>query len=144
MNTTTRSRKTEAVLLFLTGAPHAGQALALLLTCPPHSLHFFKAMALSGTVPDLGTLYLVPTIGTMIKTLHSSEYKRLTSWLKKQREAQGLSMRDLAAMMGVPHSFVGKVEQQGRRLDVIEYLQYCEALGVSPLNGLKAISKKLK
>ena len=50
-------------------------------------------------------------------------------------------MRDLAATMGVAHSFIGKVEQQERRLDVIEYLQYCEALGVSPLDGLKVTSK---
>lgn len=53
-------------------------------------------------------------------------------------------MRDLAAKMDVAHSFVGKVEQRERRLDVIEYLQYCEALGVSPIDGLKATSKKLR
>lgn len=78
----------------------------------------------------------------MPSSLHSHEYQRLTEWLKKAREANGLSMRDLAAKLGMPHSFVGKVEQQERRLDVIEYVQYCEAIGVLPQDGLKIISGK--
>ena len=76
----------------------------------------------------------------MQKTLHSKEYKKLTSWLKTQRENQGLTMRELAEKMGVAHSFVGKVEQGERRLDVIEYLRYCDALGASAFSGLKALN----
>ncbi len=49
-------------------------------------------------------------------------------------------MRDLAERLEVPHSFVGKVEQGERRLDVVEYIQYCEALNISPLNGIKHIT----
>lgn len=49
-------------------------------------------------------------------------------------------MRELATKLGMPHSFVGKVEQQERRLDVVEYIQYCEAIGVSPIDGLKIIN----
>jgi len=45
--------------------------------------------------------------------------QKLTGWLKTQREAQGLSMRDLAEKMDIPHSFIGKVEQRERKLDVI-------------------------
>jgi len=49
-------------------------------------------------------------------------------------------MRDLAAKLDKPHSYIGKVEQQERRLDVVEYVQYCEAIGVLPQEGLKIIS----
>lgn len=49
-------------------------------------------------------------------------------------------MRDLAERLEVPHSFVGKVEQGERRLDVVEYIQYCEALNVSPLIGILHIN----
>ena len=35
--------------------------------------------------------------------------------------------------MGRPHSFIGKVETAQRRLDIIEFEQLAEALGVSPL-----------
>lgn len=79
----------------------------------------------------------------MHKSLHSQEYQRLVNWLKEQRIAQDLSMRELAAIMSTTHSFIGKVEQRERRLDVIEFLQYCEALNVSPFDGLRAVNKEL-
>ena len=78
----------------------------------------------------------------MIKSLYSPEYARLVAWLKKQRESQNLSMRDLAEKLGTPHSFVGKTEQAERRLDVVEYVRYCEALGISPTKGLKIMKGK--
>lgn len=79
----------------------------------------------------------------MIKSINSPEGARLVAWLKQQREKKGLSMRDLAEKLGTPHSFVGKVEQRERRLDVVEFLHYCDALGVSPIDGLKAIRSKI-
>ena len=57
-------------------------------------------------------------------------------WLKKGREDQGLSMRALAEVLGVPHSFVQKVEMLERKLDVMEYVRYCSALGLDPKIGL--------
>ena len=90
----------------------------------------------------MGTLYIVPSMGTMYKSLHSPEYTRLVAWLKEHRESQELSMRDLAAKLSVPHSFVGKTEQGERRLDVLEYVHYCEALGLSPEKGFKIMKGK--
>ena len=51
-------------------------------------------------------------------------------------------MRELAAHLGVQHSFVGKVEQGERRLDVVEYINYCRALQVNPHDGLQLITEK--
>lgn len=82
-------------------------------------------------------------MGTMNKTLHSAEYQKLTDWLKSQRVVKGLSMRELGERMDISHSFIGKVEQRERKLDVIEYLAYCDALGVSPIKGLKVIREDL-
>ncbi|MGO2342112.1 helix-turn-helix domain-containing protein [Vibrio litoralis] len=76
----------------------------------------------------------------MFKSLNSPQNLKLIAWLKQQRSEQGLTMRDLAERLEVPHSFVGKVEQGERRLDVVEYIQYCEALNISPLNGIKHIT----
>lgn len=73
----------------------------------------------------------------MIKSLNSNEHKVLIDWLKKGRASQGMSMRELATKMKTPHSFIGKVEQGERRLDVVEYIRYCKALGVSPVEGLE-------
>jgi transcriptional regulator with XRE-family HTH domain len=79
----------------------------------------------------------------MLTSIHSEEWVKLAKWLREQREAKGLTMRDLAAKLEVPHSFVGKIEQRERRLDVVEYLIYCEALEVSPMDGLRAIRPSL-
>ena len=75
----------------------------------------------------------------MLTSIHSEEWVRLATWLRERREAEGLTMRELAARLEVPHSFVGKVEQRERRLDVVEYLIYCEALNVSPLEGMSVV-----
>ena len=79
-------------------------------------------------------------MGTMYKTLHSPENARLIAWLKEQRKGQGLTMRDLAGKLNVSHSFIGKIEQGERRLDVVEYLHYCLVLGVAPEEGLAVTS----
>lgn len=76
----------------------------------------------------------------MFKSLNSPQNLKLIAWLKQQRSEQGLTMRDLSERLEVPHSFVGKVEQGERRLDVVEYIQYCEALNVSPLSGIQHIT----
>lgn len=52
-----------------------------------------------------------------------------------------MSMRDLAQKLGVTHSYIGKVEQQERRLDVVEFVEYCRALELDPKDGIKIISK---
>jgi len=73
----------------------------------------------------------------MRKTITSEKYLKLLEWLKAAREEQGLSMRDLALKLDEPHSFVGKVETAERRLDVLEYTEYCKALSIEPEIGLK-------
>ncbi len=87
----------------------------------------------------MGTLYIVSIIGTMIKSIYSTDYQTLIDWLKEERLAQELSMRELAQKLDVSHSFVGKVEQRERRLDVVEYIAYCRALNISPTDGIKLI-----
>ena len=70
------------------------------------------------------------------KTLYSKESKQLTSWLKERRIESGLTIRQLAAKLGWASSIVGKIEQGERRLDVVEYVQYCSALDADANEGL--------
>lgn len=51
-----------------------------------------------------------------------------------------MTMRELASILEVPHQFIAKVEAGDRRLDVFEYVQYCQALGVRPEDGLSKLS----
>lgn len=74
------------------------------------------------------------------KPVTSEENKRLTRWLKRQRQEKNHTMRSLSEILGTPHSFIGKVENQERRLDVVEYVRYCNALEVNPMDGLAEIA----
>ena len=78
----------------------------------------------------------------MRKAITSEKYLSLLSWLKESRLEKNMTMRDLAEKIDEPHSFVGKIETAERRLDVYEYVVYCEALGINPALGLKHLSSK--
>ncbi|KQX03229.1 DNA-binding protein [Acinetobacter sp. Root1280] len=79
----------------------------------------------------------------MTASINTKEMQALTNWLKQARQDQNFSMRALAERMDKPHSFVQKVEQGERRLDVVEYVWYCRKLGVNPQDGLLLIEQML-
>jgi transcriptional regulator with XRE-family HTH domain len=72
----------------------------------------------------------------MQKTIYCEEYSRLLDWLKAVRIEQGLTMRRLADRLEVHHSWIGRVELGERRLDVMEFVRYCQALEADPVEGL--------
>jgi transcriptional regulator with XRE-family HTH domain len=74
----------------------------------------------------------------MEKTIHSKAYKVVRVWLVTMRHERRLTQRDLAVMLGVPHSWVGKIETGERRLDLIEYIRVCKVMDVDPHVGLDA------
>ncbi len=55
------------------------------------------------------------------------------------RNDSGMTQRDLAAILGVSHSWVAKVEMGERRLDVVEFCWWCQAVGVKPAETAKAV-----
>lgn len=77
----------------------------------------------------------------MGNTVSSDENSKLTEWLKTMRHEKGHTMRSLAQVLGTPHSFVGKIENQERRLDIIEFVRYCNALEVDPYEGLSMVQR---
>ena len=77
----------------------------------------------------------------MKKTIYSQEYSQLLKWLRLQRKQKGITMRELGDKLGVIHSWVGKIEQGERRLDLIEYIRLCKALEIDPHEGLDLVAK---
>lgn len=80
----------------------------------------------------------------MTNSIHTQEMLALRSWLKEERELRNLSMRSLAERMEKPHSYVQKVEQGERRLDTVEYVWYCQTLGIDPKIGIALIQDAIK
>lgn len=75
----------------------------------------------------------------MEKSIYSEKNKLLLEWLVSKRHEANLSQRKLATKLDLHHSIVGKIETGERRLDVIEYVNYCHALGANPVDGIKFI-----
>jgi transcriptional regulator with XRE-family HTH domain len=68
----------------------------------------------------------------MEKSVHTPDYRALRVELQKTRTDSGLSQRDLAARLGVPHSWVAKVENGERRIDLVEFCWFVAACGQDP------------
>lgn len=58
--------------------------------------------------------------------------KLLGRILRQKRDDKKLTMRNVATTLNKPHSLIGKTEKQSRRLDVGEFISYCDALGQNP------------
>lgn len=77
------------------------------------------------------------------KSKLASELITLGRVLVATRERAGLKQSDVAAKLGLPASYLSKIENGSRRLDVIELLQIAEALGVDAAEIVRDLEKAL-
>lgn len=75
------------------------------------------------------------------KSLYSKTYSRFLEILKQARLDSGLTQFDVAKRLGRPQSFVSKCESGERRIDVAEFLAFCQAFRTDPLEVLRAVSR---
>ena len=68
-----------------------------------------------------------------MKSTYSEEYQRVITALVSARKERGVLQAVLAAKLGKPQSFVSKMENRERRIDIAELVEICRAIGVSPL-----------
>jgi transcriptional regulator with XRE-family HTH domain len=73
------------------------------------------------------------------KSVFTPAYAVLRQMLVAIRKSARLSQRDLAQRLGRERSFVARIEQGERRVDVIELLWICEACGAEPREVLSPI-----
>jgi transcriptional regulator with XRE-family HTH domain len=77
----------------------------------------------------------------MSGALHSPTYNRFRGLITQARKDAGITQAELSQRVGRPQSFVSKYEGGERRLDVIEFLQVCDALRVKPHSIIDALTK---
>jgi len=73
------------------------------------------------------------------KAKFSDRYKMLRELLVKTRADAGMNQADIARKLGVPQSYVSKVESGERRLDVVEFIRLVEASGSDPVRIVRAV-----
>lgn len=69
----------------------------------------------------------------------NSQYDTFQKALVDARQETGLTQREVAFRLGKQQSFVSKYESGERRLDVIEFLEVCQALGIKSQSVLKKL-----
>lgn len=75
----------------------------------------------------------------MTDSVHTTRYHRFRDILTKARQAQELSQEALAEKLGCVQTFVSKYERGERRLDIVEFLDVAEALGIDPSKVIRQL-----
>ena len=78
------------------------------------------------------------------KTKLAADLVVLGRVLVKAREAQGLKQSEVAQRLGLPASYLSKVEKGTRRLDVIELVRIAEAMECDPAEIMREVQKELR
>jgi hypothetical protein len=95
-------------------------------------------------VSNFATSYPVSIIETMKSSPYSPHYDKLRTWMKHKREEKGMSLRFVAASLGRHHSVIGKMEQDRRMIEIVEFVKYCQEVGADPHEGLEIVICSLK
>ncbi len=60
--------------------------------------------------------------------------------LVNARKQAGITQQRLANALEKPQSYIAKIEKCERRLDVLEFIEWCEALRLKPADIIKIIT----
>lgn len=78
----------------------------------------------------------------MAKSLQAARYRLLPPMLREMREAAGLTQRELAKKLRLSHTMVHNSEVAERRVDVMEFADWCAACGVDAVSALRDLLKR--
>jgi DNA-binding XRE family transcriptional regulator len=78
------------------------------------------------------------------KSLHTPAYGKILALLKQMREEAGLTQEELAKRLKRTRTYVTKCELGERRIDVLEWLQFCRGCEADPVAALTKIRKAIR
>lgn len=82
--------------------------------------------------------------GLKINRLSNDNYKVMLSCLRDTRKKQGFTQIQLANTLGIDQSYISKIERGERRLDVVELVYFCRALGIEPTDFIKEFENRIR
>lgn len=77
-----------------------------------------------------------------MSSVYSAEYQLLIKILRTARHEKGFTQTQLADHLRRPQSFIAKVENGERRLDVIEFAHIAHLLSLDPAEILKQVMRR--
>lgn len=77
------------------------------------------------------------------KSIHKPEYQTLLDLLVEIRNKAGLKQAELAELLERSQSYVSDVERGGRRLDLLQLREYCQACGQDLVSFVRRFEKTI-
>lgn len=75
------------------------------------------------------------------RSVYTESHERFRALMVEARKKVGLSQVDLARKVHRPQSYVSKYERGERRIDVVEFLEISEALGMDPATLMRRLRR---
>ena len=75
------------------------------------------------------------------KSVHSAGQAAFCEAMIKARKKAGLTQQELATRLKRPQSFVAKYEGGERRIDVVEFIEICRAIGDDPIRIIRPLAR---
>ncbi|WEN13768.1 helix-turn-helix transcriptional regulator [Rhodanobacter sp. AS-Z3] len=72
----------------------------------------------------------------MAQSTHHPDYQAILTILRNLRERAAVTQIELAERVSNTQTFISKVERGERRLDIVEFVEICEALSLNPVTVL--------
>ena len=77
------------------------------------------------------------------KTKLAGELQVLGDVLVRARERAGLKQSDVASRLGLPASYLSKIENGTRRLDVVEFINIANAMEIDAADLMRELQEEL-
>jgi hypothetical protein len=74
----------------------------------------------------------------MKSSIYSTQYQIIRKWFTHRRLELKLTLREVGDKAGRHHSIFGKIESD-RKIDIVEYVEYCQLLDLDPHEGIDMI-----
>lgn len=117
---------------------------SILLLPYPTSHPLLTSPSASDDMPISHTRQRVHITWRVKKSIYTDQHRQLITLLREVRIEAGLTQTDLAVRIGKDQTFVSKYEGGGRRLDVLELREICQALGITLEQFVRRLEKALK
>ena len=77
----------------------------------------------------------------MPRTLRTARHRAMCAFLIERRKAAPMTQAELARKIGRYQSYVADVERGQRRLDVVEFLEFADALGFDAGRAIRTLAQ---
>lgn len=72
-------------------------------------------------------------------SVYSVEYQMVIKSLRDARIANHITQEELGRAIGRPQSFIAKVENGERRLDIVEFVHLCRLINIEPIDVINKL-----